>query len=148
LMIKDEMKDNSISDILNKERWMLIWKVVREKSTISKLQHFLFLHPISSNHQFLTLLARSTLAPCLIKIRHISGWWWAQYKGVSPHYLKNHQLKEIMKFILQNLEHSLLLLLLTKTKQPPIVHLPNLKNLKSQHEEECFHAKISQISSN
>jgi len=56
--------------------------------------------------------------------------------------------KEIMKFILHHLEHSLLLLFLTKTKQPPIYHLPNLKNKKSQDEEEFFHTKISKISSN
>jgi len=36
-----------------------------------------------------------------------------------------------------------LLLLPTKTKQPPIVHLPNLKNDKSHIEEECIPTKIS-----
>jgi len=53
-----------------------------------------------------------------------------------------------MKFILHYLEHSLLLLLSIKTKQPPIAHLPNLKNKKSQYEEEFDHAKISKISFN
>jgi len=99
LMIKDEMEDNLIFRYLNKERWMLIWEVVRDKSTISKLQHISFIHPIIN--------------------------W-----------------KEIMKFILLDLEHSLLLLLPTKTKQPPNVHFPNLKNSKPQDEEEPIHAKI------
>ena len=53
-----------------------------------------------------------------------------------------------MKFILLDLEHSLLLLLPTRIKQPPIVHLANNKNNKSQNEEECIHTKISKISSN
>ena len=84
-----------ISDILNKERWMLIWEEIREKSTISKLQNFSFLHPISSNHQFLTLSARSTSAPCSIKIWDISGWLsLAKDKGVDPSCLKNHQLEK------------------------------------------------------
>jgi len=48
-----------------------------------------------------------------------------------------------MKFILHYLEHSLLLLLPIKTKQPPIVHLPILNNKKAQDEEECIHPKIS-----
>ena len=56
--------------------------------------------------------------------------------------------KEIMKFILLCFEHSLLLLLPIKTKQPPIVHLPNLKNFQPQNEEEFVHTKISKISSN
>jgi len=54
-----------------------------------------------------------------------------------------------MKFILQNLEHSLLLFLPIKTKQPPIVHdIPIYKNDQSQDEEESIHTKISKISSN
>jgi len=52
-----------------------------------------------------------------------------------------------MKFILLYFEHSLLLLLPIKTKQPPIVHLPKLKNYISQDEEESIHSKISKISS-
>jgi len=56
--------------------------------------------------------------------------------------------KEMMKFILLYFEHSLLLLLSIKIKQPPIVHLPNLKNYQSQDEEEFVHPKISKISSN
>ena len=48
---------------------------------------------ISSNYQFLTILsARSTSAPCSIKIRDISGWSQAKCKEVCPNYLKNHQL--------------------------------------------------------
>jgi len=43
-----------------------------------------------------------------------------------------------MKLILLYLEHSLLLLLPTKIKQPPIVHLPNNENIESQDEEEYF----------
>jgi len=46
-----------------------------------------------------------------------------------------------MKFILLYLSHSLLLLLPIKTKQPPIVRLPNLKNYYSQNEEECIDPK-------
>ena len=53
-----------------------------------------------------------------------------------------------MKFILLYLEHSLLLLLPIKIKQPPIVHLPNLNDKQSQYEEEFFSTKISKISSN
>jgi len=48
-----------------------------------------------------------------------------------------------MKFILLYLEHSLLLLLPIKTKQPPIVHLPNLRDYQSQYEEESIYPKIS-----
>jgi len=65
----------------------------------------------------------------------------AYHKGVCPLYLKNHQLEEIMKFILLQIEHPLLLLLPIKIKQPSIDHLSNLKNLKSQYEEELIHAK-------
>ena len=61
---------------------------------------------------------------------------------------QNHQLERNHKIILLLLEHSLLLLLPIKTKQPPIVHLPNLKNYESQNEEEFDHTKISKISSN
>jgi len=53
-----------------------------------------------------------------------------------------------MKFILLYFEHSLLLPLPIKTKQPPKVHLPISNNYESQDEEECFHPKISKISSN
>jgi len=55
-----------------------------------------------------------------------------------------------MKFILQNLEHSLLLFLPIKTKQPPIVpRPPNLiDGQQPQDEEEFFYAKISKILSN
>jgi len=51
-----------------------------------------------------------------------------------------------MKFILLYFENSLLLLLPTKTKQPPIVHLPNwIHSQISQEEEEFVHPKISNI---
>ena len=50
-----------------------------------------------------------------------------------------------MKFILLHLEHSLLLLLPTKTKQPPIVHLSNYKNKEPQDEEEFCYTKYQNI---
>jgi len=53
-----------------------------------------------------------------------------------------------MKFILHDLEHSLFPLLSTKTKQPPIVHLPNLNNNDLKDKEESIHPKISKSSSN
>jgi len=56
--------------------------------------------------------------------------------------------KEIMNSILLEIEHSLLLLLSTKIKQPPIVHLPNLKDYQPQDEEEFDYSNISKISSN
>jgi len=46
-----------------------------------------------------------------------------------------------MKFILLYLENSLLLLLPTKIKQPPIVHLPIWRKNIPQNEEESFHPK-------
>jgi len=85
-MIKDEMEDDSIFRYLKKkdgcwyERWL--------ERINSKLQHFSFLHQIPSNHQILTLSARSPSAPWSTKI-----WMKRLYKGVYPNYLKNLQLK-------------------------------------------------------
>jgi len=41
-----------------------------------------------------------------------------------------------------------LLFLPIKTKQPPNVHPPNLKDIEAQDEEEFVHPKISKVSSN
>jgi len=139
------MEDNLISDILIKERWTLIWEVVRERSTISKLQHFSFLHPIINfSHSRQDQLQHHDQS----KSEIFQVYYKPKIKEFFRSISKIINWKEIMKFILLYLEHSLLLLLPTKIKQPPIVHLPNLKDKQSQDEEESIHTKISKISSN
>ena len=49
--------------------------------------------------------------------------------------------KDIMKFILLHFEHSLLLLLSIKIKQPPIVHLPNLNDYNHNMKRSSFTLK-------
>jgi len=143
LMIKDEMKDNSIFRYLEKERWMLIWEVVREKSTISNsnIPHlFIQSHPIINFSHF----EQDQLQHHDQSKSEISQVDWKHNIKEFVHTISIIiNWKEIIKFILLYFGHSLLLLLPIKTKQPPIVHLPNLKNNKSQDEEECNHPKIS-----
>ena len=131
---------------MKKERWMLIWEVVREIHHLknSNISHFFIQsHPIinfSLYQQYqLQHHDQSKSEISQVDCKH-------NVKDFVPTISKIINWKEIMKFILLYLEYSLLLLLPIKTKQPPIVHLPNLKNNKSQDEEECLYSKISKSS--
>ena len=141
LMIKDEMKDNSIFKYLWTKKdgyWYERW--LDQPSQNSNISHFFIQsHPIINFSHFeqYQLHHHDQSKSEISQVDHkytIKKFFWTISKIINW--------KEIMKFILHHLEDSLLLLLPTKTKQPPIVHLPNLKNgTKSQDEEEFFHTK-------
>ena len=118
-----------------------------EKSTISKLQHshfFIQSHPIINfSHLKQDQLQHHDQSKS--KISQVV-YYKQNIREFLPTISKIINWKEIMKFILLYLKHSLLLLLPIKAKQPPNARSPNYKN-KPQYKEECFQTKISKISS-
>ena len=118
---------------------------MRDWLEILKLQHFSSLHPITnfSHCQQHQLQHHAQSRSEISQVDHKNT-----IKEFFQTISKIISWKEIIKFILLDLEHSLLLLLPIKTKQLPFVHLPNLKNKESQDEEESFHTKYQKIPSN